>query len=129
VEANSEVRIERLVDAVTGVIPGAWVTAEERVNSRDLLRGGSGAALTPEPLPAELQELVEEMIEGKERDWLDESIPALAGLTPREAADDPTRREDLLALLREMEPATGLGGLRGFDPRRLRQLLGLQEGR
>jgi hypothetical protein len=39
-----------------------------------------------------------------ERSWLDMSIPALHGLTPREAADDPTRREDLLSLLASFGP-------------------------
>ncbi len=124
-EANSEVRIERLVAAVADAVPGTRIIAENRFNSRDLLRNGPAPAPAPEPLPAGLHEAVEELIQGKERDWLDESIPALAGLTPREAADDPSRREDLLALLREMRPVTGRDGLRGFDPQRLRQLLGL----
>lgn len=37
--------------------------------------------------------------------WCDERVPALGGLTPRQAADDPTRRADLLALLAELPPA------------------------
>jgi hypothetical protein len=36
---------------------------------------------------------------GYEEQWLDLPIPALAGRTPREAADDPTRRDDLVRLL------------------------------
>ncbi len=35
--------------------------------------------------------------------WVDEEVPALGGLTPREAAVDPTRREDLIRLLDEFE--------------------------
>ncbi|MFV0523211.1 MAG: SEC-C metal-binding domain-containing protein [Acidimicrobiales bacterium] len=35
--------------------------------------------------------------------WLDDHIPALGGLTPREAAADPTRREQLERLLAEFE--------------------------
>lgn len=35
--------------------------------------------------------------------WLDEKIPALRGLTPREAAADPTRREQLERLLDELD--------------------------
>lgn len=34
-----------------------------------------------------------------ERKWLDLPVPALHGLTPRQAAADPTRREDLVQLL------------------------------
>lgn len=35
--------------------------------------------------------------------WLDDSIPALDGLTPRQAAADPTRREQLERLLAEFD--------------------------
>jgi hypothetical protein len=60
-----------------------------------------------------------------ERRWLDEEVPALAGLTPRQAADDPTRREQLKRLLDSYpkpEPGSAVFGLR---PDRLRTLLGL----
>ena len=45
-------------------------------------------------------EVREEIIGLMEDKWLGESIPALGGSTPREAANDPTRLEDLEALLR-----------------------------
>jgi hypothetical protein len=35
--------------------------------------------------------------------WLDEEIPALGGLTPREAAADPTRREQVARLIDELD--------------------------
>lgn len=35
--------------------------------------------------------------------WLDTPIPALAGMTPREAATKPRKREDLVLLLKEIE--------------------------
>lgn len=44
--------------------------------------------------------------------WLDEHIPALDGLTPREAAADPTRREQLERLIAEFEPSES----RSADP-------------
>ena len=62
------------------------------------------------------------------RHRFDESIPALGGLTPRQALDDPTRREDLLALLREMDGHSDLGAGQGFDAGHLRILLGLDPG-
>ena len=37
------------------------------------------------------------------RDWLDDAIPALDGLTPREAARLPRARPKLVLLLKEME--------------------------
>ena len=62
-----------------------------------------------------------EVIRTFEDQWLDESIPALDGLTPREAAADPTRRDDLVRLLDGFGPARE----GGMDPDRLRDALGL----
>ena len=59
------------------------------------------------PLPAEQAAFLDEFIRTREAAWIDESIPALGGLTPRQALDDPTRREDLLSLLREMDTGPG----------------------
>lgn len=78
----------------------------------------------PEPLaldPAELTAIQDRL----ERRWCDEHVPALDGLTPREAAADPTRRADVARLIDgfpEIDPATGAFGMR---PWRLRELLGL----
>lgn len=55
--------------------------------------------------------------------WVDESVPALGGLTPREAAADPEARDDLVLLLHEMDGDDRGPG--GFDPDRLKELLGL----
>jgi hypothetical protein len=69
--------------------------------------------------------------------WLDEHVPALGGLTPREAAVDPTRREQLERLLAEFDRAAermrgSVGepdGVRGgpitYDTAALRRELGL----
>jgi hypothetical protein len=69
--------------------------------------------------------------------WLDESIPALGGLTPRQAAADPTRREQLERLLtefdrleeriRELEIGSDgeIGAPRAYDTASLRHELGL----
>jgi hypothetical protein len=59
--------------------------------------------------------------------WPDTSLPALDGATPREALQDPTRRDAVLRLLDDMERTsdTWQGPGRGMDPRRLRTLLGL----
>jgi hypothetical protein len=67
--------------------------------------------------------------------WLDEHVPALGGLTPREAAADPTRREQLERLLvdfdqtsqrmRDHAPTELTGGLFSYDTDQLRRELGL----
>jgi hypothetical protein len=58
--------------------------------------------------------------------WLEESVPALGGITPREAAADPTRWEDLEALLRSFERREGPNpAMRASS---LRRKLGLDDG-
>ena len=58
-----------------------------------------------------------------EQKWLNLSVPALQGLTPRQAAEDPTRREDLVRLLASFgdEPDNPMA----MSPSRLRAALGL----
>lgn len=81
--------------------------------------GAFGQPLTDN---AEIRAAVAEHIRGYERRWLDEQIPALDGLTPREAAADPTRRDDLIRLLATFPAATDETQM---DPERLRSALGL----
>jgi hypothetical protein len=85
----------------------------------------------PEPKPLELPpEVVAELEERMIRQWLDESIPALGGLTPREAAKTPEGRRRLDALFdyiarsqagREMAP-----GMFSPDYRQAKKMLGLE---
>ncbi len=81
------------------------------------------AAMDPAVMdPAVMDEVLEQM----ERRWCDEPVPALDGLRPRDAVDDPTRRDDvarLIASFPEIDPESGAFGLR---PDRLRELLGLR---
>lgn len=70
----------------------------------------------------EMAAALDAMILDYEARWLDEPIPALDGHTPRQAADDPTRRPDLIRLL-DSFPADV--GRHGMSPDRLRAALGL----
>ena len=72
----------------------------------------------------ELTAVLDEFIRDYETKWLDEPIPALDGRTPLQAADDPTRRGDLIKLL-DTFPA-GEGARCGMNPDRLRDALSLQ---
>jgi hypothetical protein len=140
VEANSAARMERLLAIIASVVADAEVEVDERTDLRHLLPSRRGSAafdgeeaadLLPaegqdELLPAEAEAVLDRFIRKKESEWVDESIPALGGLTPRQALDDPTRREDLLALLRELGGSSPMGGGgQGFDAGRIRSLLGL----
>jgi hypothetical protein len=84
-------------------------------------------ALPPEQRAAAEEVLTSFMRQAEDR-WLDTSIPALGGATPREAADDPTRRDQLVRLLDTFPDAAAAasGPGRGMDADRLRELLGLE---
>ncbi len=62
-----------------------------------------------------------------EKQWLSESIPALGGLTPRQAAVDPTRLGDLKRLLNSFA-SRDVEGFITYDVNRLRRELGLAKG-
>ena len=53
----------------------------------------------PEPVDPAVQEAIAEMMKRRWEAWFDESIPALEGLTPRQAARSEEGRELLEALL------------------------------
>ncbi len=88
--------------------------------------------------PAEaMRHLEAELTRQMQARWLDEQIPALGGLTPREAAADPTRREQLERLLDEFAAADerlrratpagdGLFAMPVYDVGALRRELGLR---
>lgn len=54
-----------------------------------------------EPLSPEMSATVREFRERQMAGWIDESIPALGGLTPRQAAASPKARPKLATLLKE----------------------------
>ena len=130
VETNSDERMDRVLATVSRLDPTMTVLDDNRRPIRDIgelaalanqLPGGRDAALDPDD--PELAAFLADVIHGYETRWLDEQIPALDGHTPRQAADDPTRRDDLIKLL-DTFPAGGAA--RGaMDADRLRAALGL----
>ncbi len=121
---------EERMDDVLDALPDMDILEDERVpirSPRDLEQLRSPGAQPSEPV--EMTPELEEFMRGRMREmedyWLDESIPALTGLTPREAAADPTRREDLITLLNSFDHMTDGSDFSGFDADRLRRELGL----
>jgi hypothetical protein len=79
-----------------------------------------------EPSPPEVIEALREMKSNHYRDWLDTAIPALSGMTPREAAKKARSRANLILLLKEMENGESrLPEAERFDISTLRSELGL----
>ncbi len=118
--ANSRERLERTVATLSEIDGLALLETESpiRFDESDLDRDEL-------PTPPELEAALATLIAEREVAWLDESIPALGGYTPREAAADPSRREDLIALLNEFERRSARAPANTFDAQRLRRALGI----
>ncbi|TVR38062.1 MAG: hypothetical protein EA388_00520 [Nitriliruptor sp.] len=135
ITTNAEARLDRFKAVVEEVVAGATLLDESRRAAAELLaerqRGASddpatgeapGGLVDVDAMPDEFRQAVESHLRSYERSWVDESIPMFGGLTPRQALEDPTRREQLLAFLDEMEREEVPGSM---SARRIRQLLGI----
>ncbi len=131
VHANSAARFERVLATVRALGPSVTVLSDIRKPAGDLravqrLAGRSPATSAELPDPATdptIAAALEEMARKHEAAWLDEPIPALAGHTPRQCADNPTRRPDLIRLLDSFPQDNNRPGT--MSPTRLRAALGL----
>lgn len=133
IDANSTKRAARLERLLLKAAPGATlIRREERAideaiaEARD--RSGGSEALDPAEHP-EVARALDEFIQRLEMGWVDEPIPALGGLTPRQALADDDARPELEALLDDMTwEQRRAGGPGLMDPDRLRTLLGMTAG-
>jgi hypothetical protein len=82
------------------------------------------------PVPKRVErEVTLRFLDTHYRNWLDEKIPALGGKTPREAARNFEGREQLAALLKELEnreARRARDGEIGYDARWLWRELGIE---
>lgn len=131
VDTNSEKRMDRVLATLARLDPAMTVLDDSRRPLHDAREAAELAKQMPvgdedmlDPNDPEVAAMLDEFIRDYETKWLDEPIPALDGHTPRQAADDPTRRADLIKLL-DTFPAIEPGGV-GMDPDRLRTALGLR---
>jgi hypothetical protein len=123
VSANSDRRAAEAIELIAQLLPDAVL------DDHDLRPFDEMMAAPREPSDdrtsdndRELAAMLDTMLREGERRWVDEPVPALRGLTPRQAADDPVAREELERLLRSFDDRRGAGG---FDTDRIRELLGL----
>jgi len=139
---NSVERAEAVTQLVESLLPGAALVEDLRSDFDEIRNDQAyerhvfgeddeppAGLIDPTEAPPELQAMLRKQMDLYEEQWVDESIPALGGATPREALDDPTRRDDLFRLLDRMEemdtrqsPEQRALGMRTS---RLRELLGL----
>ncbi len=121
-EAMSERRIDTLIDDLMTLHPDADQMSQSRLSADEAMAERSGKAAEPVEVTPELAALLDKQVRAYEQKWLSESIPALEGWTPREAAADPTRRDDLIRLLDSFPEEERAGSM---SVRRLRDMLGL----
>jgi hypothetical protein len=131
VETNSDKRMDRVLETLARLDHAMKVLDDSRRPLRDTREAAELAKQMPiasedtlDPDDPEVAAFLDGFVRDYEAKWLDEPIPALDGHTPRQAADDPTRRADLIKLL-DTFPAVEPGGV-GMDPERLRDALGLR---
>jgi len=145
IDANSQKRAARLERTLLRAAPGARLILREERGIEEALEeerakgpvegATNGIAQEPADGPInvsahpELARAMEEFIRRSEASWVDESIPALGGLTPRQAAADRAARPELEALLDDMAWQRGRasGDIGLMDPSRVRALLGIPE--
>ena len=117
VEINSVARFERVRDALVAV-----GLEFQRSESPDPSGAGDTYTSTPEvDIPEDDLDQIRDQMEDR---WLKEHVPAFDGLTPRQAVDDPTRRDDVIKIIEGMEHRPAIG-FAPYDLDRLRTKLGL----
>ena len=133
IDANSEKRAARLERTLLQAAPGARLIRREERGFEEAMDEERAKGPAKEPIDVathpELAEAMEEFIRRTEANWVDEAIPALGGLTPREAAADRAARPELEALLDDMawQRRRAGSGIGLMDPSRVRALLGIPE--
>ena len=127
-DVNSDERAEELRTLVADALPSAELIQDESRSLDEAMADRDPDAPSPALDPADpmVRDVLEQFIAEQERRWLDESIPALEGRTPREAMTDPIGRELLEQLLDSFPRATSDEAAIGMmDADRLRAALGL----
>lgn len=121
-EAMSERRIDTLIDDLMTLHPDADQMGERRLSAEEAMAERSDAPAEPVEMTPELVAILDKQVRAYEKKWIDESIPALEGWTPRDAVADPTRRDDLFRLLDSFPAEERTGAM---SVQRLRGMLGL----
>ena len=126
-EVNSDERAEEIGLLIDEALPEATFLGDESRSAEEMMRDHDPASAPPAMPDLDdpaIREAVTKLMHEYEERWIDDSIPALGGRSPREAVQDPVGREEVLQLLATFPDLDEMGGI-GMDPDRIRSLLGL----
>lgn len=127
VETNSLERLRELQRLLIDAAPDARLISESSVPAERFLDSDQAPLPGPSIPPEEQARVLEEVMREHERRWIDESIPALGGHTPRDAVTKGgPALADLNALLDDFEWTGRQEGGTGMSAQRIRDLLGLK---
>ncbi len=121
---NSDARADEILQLVARVLPHAELVSDDVLDMGEMFerRREQRAFTNPDLSNPNLRAALESISRQFEQRWLDDNIPALRGMTPREAANDPIGRIELERLLNTFPPGDQPGTM---NANRLRQALGL----
>jgi hypothetical protein len=103
---NSRRRMERARALIEPLLAGFIGEPEIKMKTVEEAMAENSAAPKParRTVPKRIErEITERFLRDHYRKWLDDKLPALGGKTPREAARDFDGREQLVALLKDLE--------------------------
>jgi hypothetical protein len=131
-ETNSVERLSRGKRLLEDLLPGRLRHLRDHFeDAKDLMSraGRNRPRRSRDEIPPEVQaQVVGQYLDQHYASWPDRPLPALGGLTPRAALQNPSGREDVERLLRYFEHSAELERKEGrpaYDFSRLRRALGL----
>lgn len=130
VEAMSERRVNNCCRRLEELLGDHIRFVETTTKSVDEALQESEPPSTPEEPPDIPPEVIAEFEDRMLRQWIDESIPALGGKTPREAVKTPEGRRQVLALIEDaaqmQKRIKKTPGTFAPDYRKVKKMLGLE---
>ncbi len=131
-DTNSEERLEAFLEVLGGFGAEPEMVARTAVDPRaELARRAADPSELSMPADVEGWGMSKAGLDAWARTWPDEAVPALAGMTPRRAAQHAQGHILLEALLRDLEHRAAANLRRGVvdvDVAELRAVLGMSEG-
>lgn len=127
VQANARLRASKIEKRIISKIPGVLTLRSRSTETVESLLAARAPRAIEAPPPEAHALMAQFMAERYRTSFLQEPIPALQGLSPREAAKDPAMHGALDALLREHEASVARQvGPDAVDFEALRRTLGLR---